>query len=446
MRLKRLLLRYYPPGIIVEYQRKSGLVETRSIDLFDLHPGTVVEDVVEKLLLVEKLCAGQGPILKRLVYKLIDKNFSIQKGKFELLRAQSVHILPLTNVAFCKDGSRFLTGSYDGTAKLWDTFTGIATDSYQAHTGVVYSMAFNHPLCNKVLTGSFDKTAILWDIETGKIEHKFSGHSAEILCLAFALDSNTCATGSMDFTAKIFSTRSGVCLATLIGHEAEIVSIAFNGSQQIATGSFDTTARIWDTESGNCLFTLLGHTGELCATMFTFDASLCITASNDGTCKLWNSTTGECMSTLTGHSDEILDIAINASGSLVATASADQTARMCSTRTGMCLGVLCGHTGEITQISFSSNGALILTASTDKTCRLWSTTSFESLQILEGCFDDEILAAIFSYEADLILTATKDNYIQIFRKSATSVRSSRSDSADGIYRFRSSSEFASEFS
>ena len=36
MKLKRFLLRYHPPGIILEYLRKSGEVETKSIDLLNL--------------------------------------------------------------------------------------------------------------------------------------------------------------------------------------------------------------------------------------------------------------------------------------------------------------------------------------------------------------------------------------------------------------------------
>lgn len=36
MKLKRFLLRYYPPGIILEYQRSNGEQETKSIDLLNL--------------------------------------------------------------------------------------------------------------------------------------------------------------------------------------------------------------------------------------------------------------------------------------------------------------------------------------------------------------------------------------------------------------------------
>lgn len=36
MKLRRFLLRYHPPGIILEYMRKNGEVETKSIDLLNL--------------------------------------------------------------------------------------------------------------------------------------------------------------------------------------------------------------------------------------------------------------------------------------------------------------------------------------------------------------------------------------------------------------------------
>lgn len=37
MKLKRFLIRYYPPGIILEYVKGNGVVETKSIDLLNLN-------------------------------------------------------------------------------------------------------------------------------------------------------------------------------------------------------------------------------------------------------------------------------------------------------------------------------------------------------------------------------------------------------------------------
>jgi dynein assembly factor with WDR repeat domains 1 len=45
MKLKRFLLRYHPPGIILEYLRKSGEIETKSIDLLNLTPEYALNSV-----------------------------------------------------------------------------------------------------------------------------------------------------------------------------------------------------------------------------------------------------------------------------------------------------------------------------------------------------------------------------------------------------------------
>ena len=38
MKLKRFLLRFHPPGIILEYLKRNGENETKSIDLLNLTP------------------------------------------------------------------------------------------------------------------------------------------------------------------------------------------------------------------------------------------------------------------------------------------------------------------------------------------------------------------------------------------------------------------------
>lgn len=40
---------------------------------------------------------------------------------------------------------RFITGSYDRTCKVWDTFTGEELLSLEGHKNVVYCIAFNNP-------------------------------------------------------------------------------------------------------------------------------------------------------------------------------------------------------------------------------------------------------------------------------------------------------------
>ena len=56
MKLKRFLLRYYPSGIVLEFARKSGEVETRSIDLLNLTPETDIDMLLQWRLLHFRPC------------------------------------------------------------------------------------------------------------------------------------------------------------------------------------------------------------------------------------------------------------------------------------------------------------------------------------------------------------------------------------------------------
>lgn len=274
MKLKRFLLRYYPPGIIVEFQRKCGDVGTRTIDLVDLSASSEVEKVVAHVLAEETrlLSSRHKPVLMKLVIRLIDKLNSVRVSeiKFESIITQSTHILPMTNCALNKDGSRFATASYDRTCKVWDSFTGAEQVSLEGiHTNVVYALSFNAPFSDRIITGSFDKTAAIWNSLTGEPLHHLQGHAGEIVCVAFSPNGRFCATGSMDNTARIWDAQTGNLIHTATGHTGEIVSVVFSGdSSKLLTGSFDTCARVWDVDSGKCLLVLQGHSGEISSSIF----------------------------------------------------------------------------------------------------------------------------------------------------------------------------------
>ena len=74
MKLKRFLLRFYPPGIILEYLRSNGEIETKSIDLLNLTPETDVEVLVNQILFEEPIISeSKKPVLKKLIFQLMEK-------------------------------------------------------------------------------------------------------------------------------------------------------------------------------------------------------------------------------------------------------------------------------------------------------------------------------------------------------------------------------------
>jgi hypothetical protein len=119
MKLKRFLLRYYPPGIILEYELRDRTREMKEIDLLNLTSETDVDVLVNQIVREEPLVSdSRKPQLRRLIYKLIEKLETNESSDFYLFKILRAHILPLTNCAFNKSGDKFITGSYDRTCKV----------------------------------------------------------------------------------------------------------------------------------------------------------------------------------------------------------------------------------------------------------------------------------------------------------------------------------------
>ena len=159
-KLRKFLLRYYPPGIILEYEHDGELMQ-RSVDLLDLSPETDAEHLLDAIFARESMLRpSHREPLRALLAKLQTKLSDARHADFELFKVLRAHILPLTNCAFNKNGDAFVTGSYDRTCKVWDTASGEETHTLEGHKNVVYAVAFNNPFGDKVITGSFDLSLI----------------------------------------------------------------------------------------------------------------------------------------------------------------------------------------------------------------------------------------------------------------------------------------------
>jgi len=69
MKLKRFLLRYYPPGVILEYELRDKTRELKEIDLLHLTPDTDIDVIVNQIVFEEPLISeSKKPHLRRLIY------------------------------------------------------------------------------------------------------------------------------------------------------------------------------------------------------------------------------------------------------------------------------------------------------------------------------------------------------------------------------------------
>lgn len=68
MKLKKILIRYYPPGITLEYVRSNGEVESKCIDLLNLSEETNIDELISEIMAEEPLVTeSKRPQIKAVI-------------------------------------------------------------------------------------------------------------------------------------------------------------------------------------------------------------------------------------------------------------------------------------------------------------------------------------------------------------------------------------------
>jgi WD40 repeat protein len=254
--------------------------------------------------------------------------------KYRGLDVLGVHVDPVYSAAFSPDGTRVVTASADGTARLWNAAAKVSAPD--------------------------------------ALEGPLEGHRDRVYSAAFSADGTRVVTGSADYTARLWDAASGEALATLEGHRGPVYSAAFSADgMRVVTTSADHTARLWDAASGKALATLEGHRDAVESAAFSADGTRVVTASADYTARLWDAASGKALATLEGHRAPVLRAAFSADGTRVVTTSADHTARLWDAASGEAVATLEGHRGPVYSADFSADGTRVVTASADGTAKIW---------------------------------------------------------------------------
>ncbi|UPL03416.1 hypothetical protein LCI18_014350 [Fusarium solani-melongenae] len=233
----------------------------------------------------------------------------------------------ITSMAFTTDGTRFISGSYDHTIRLWDTYTGQCLRKLQGHGGVVLSLAFAAN-GTQIASGSEDGTVKVWDVATAQCVQTLDGHSYSVLSVAFAANGMQLASGVADFTIRVWDIATGQCLHTLeSGHLVWSVTYSTDGIW-LASGSLGNIVTVWNATTGQYLHTLKGHEETVISIAFGADGPQLASGSIDRTVKIWNAALGTCLQTLKAHSDWVSSVAFTSDGTWVASGSDDKTVKI----------------------------------------------------------------------------------------------------------------------
>ncbi|KAK8845693.1 hypothetical protein M9Y10_020611 [Tritrichomonas musculus] len=408
---------FYPPGINIDYNGQGQSEKTIQIPKLLEQPN--LSALARRIYNSNKeLQTQRFEKIEKILYDIYDSQL-INYSDFQIENStNNAHIMPLLDCQFDKMGNKFVTSSYDRTAKVWDTKSAdeepVAT--FSGHTGAVNTCRFNVPYGSLVGTGSSDRNAAIWSVEQKKCVHMLNGHTDEVICVNFDHESKKFCSGSKDCTARVWSVETGEILNVLQKHTQKVINVEFHPQEQyLLTASKDSTAILWDLRSNEFFANLKFHTDKLCGAFFDTFGNRIVTGSYDKKACVWDmKNLQKPLHVLIDHTDQIRSVSISIDGKKVATASRDKTARVWSVENGNCICICKGHSEMVRKVQFSPQGNKVVTASDDYTCRIWDSESGKKLDSLED-YNDIIFACSFNYAGNRIITASRDNTVKLWK-------------------------------
>mmetsp|Transcript_10061 Transcript_10061/g.15142 ORF Transcript_10061/g.15142 Transcript_10061/m.15142 type:complete len:319 (+) Transcript_10061:87-1043(+) len=215
----------------------------------------------------------------------------------------NAHANWVTSIATSSENENMiLSSSRDKTILVW-VLTRDSEDEYgypkralKGHSHFVSEVVISSD-GQFALSGSWDGSLRLWEINSGKTTRSFVGHSKDVLSVAFSADNRQIVSGSRDKTIKLWNTL-GQCKFTIKdeGHTEWVSCVRFSPSPSapvIVSAGWDKLVKVWSLSNCKLRTNLVGHTGYLNTVTVSPDGSLCASGGKDGTAMLWDLNEGK---------------------------------------------------------------------------------------------------------------------------------------------------------
>jgi serine/threonine protein kinase len=242
----------------------------------------------------------------------------------------------VTGVTFSPDGNEALSGSRDGTLRLWDLESGQETRQIQGHAAGVTSVAWIE--ARLAVSAGQDRVLRLWDLDAGTEVRRFEGHRERVWTFAVALD------------RRLLVSAGGAL-----------------GPRK------DNALRLWNLDTGKELLRCTGHTDQVNCVVFTPDRQSVLSGSNDGTLRFWNLKSGKETQCIQGHVGAIWSLALSPDGNRVLYAG--ESVRLLDLPSGGDDCWLFHHPETVSSIALSADGTHFLSSCLDMVVRYWDAGS-----------------------------------------------------------------------
>ena len=318
----------------------------------------------------------------------------------------------LGEAVFSNDGAHIAAAGNDGTVRIWETATGDPIGIAVGHAYQVTHVAFD-PTGMTVVSGSSDGTAKVWSRE-GRLNSLLSGPGEPITMLDFSPDGGSVLTASADGKVRIWNPSADPQLRFVARVRSPKRLFAADRRHVIVSDGSRSIRMFGVTRTGlRPPVTLKGSVPPTTVALSP-DGTLEARGASDGTVKLVDARMRTVVRSWRAHEARITSVAFSPDGKRLVTASLDKDVRIWAVPSGKPLQLLRWHFGPVASASFSPDGRWILTAGPGA-AGLGLASTGERVVFLRGHAAPLVGAVFAGRDGRLIVTAGKDGTIRAWR-------------------------------
>jgi len=321
---------------------------------------------------------------------------------------------------------RLISGSLDGTARVWETSElpdQTEPVTLTGHTNRVFSLAFDPQRPGRLVSVGEDHQGLVWDTREhrqidsfpGIFDIKFSSDGRHMISPNFStnvdarwaveernansleltkpfpreeryifsadisVDGNWVAEGNEQGVILILNRKTRTRSAVLLGHSKNGISaMRFSpDGRYLVSVEYDGRTLRWDatrlTEPPEG-FDLLPPTAARDFSRIGFSPDGSLLASGDGFegISILNVETGEELRHIErAHGGIVWGVAFSPNGRWLASCGTDNIVRLWNAETGELLRTLTGHSARVNDVAFSPDGRMVASCGLDQTVKLW---------------------------------------------------------------------------
>jgi WD40 repeat protein/predicted ATPase/DNA-binding SARP family transcriptional activator len=227
--------------------------------------------------------------------------------EFHTLSGHTRHLLALAFAPTANGATLLASGGADRTIRLWSVSEKQPTERPRqrvltGHEDEVFCLTFD-PTGAILVSGSMDGSVRVWQVAAGVTQHRLLGHTAPVTSVSISPDGSTLATSSFDHTIRLWDLATGACLHVEQNNRVGVFAVKFVRVPEVADDFLaysgdDYAIYLWRWRTQEPPIALQGHSNGVLALDASRTAPFLVSCASDNTLRVWDLTTYQCVQIL----------------------------------------------------------------------------------------------------------------------------------------------------